>query len=453
MRAIAQLNHPNIVGAMDAGEVADIDGNVLHFFVMEYVPGQDLEEYIRAHGPLAATQACDIIHQVASALAEANKHQLVHRDIKPSNVQITPDGQAKLLDFGLARKFSSGLTEHGTLLGTLDFMAPEQVHDAHKVDIRADLYGLGGVLYWCLTGLLPFPNKDDFIRAMTSRLVQQPPAVRAVRPDVAIELEQVIQKMMALNPDDRYLTPEAVMQALLPFLKSALQSLGAGPSAIRPMQTASKIGDTVCSTQRSYNILLVDDDPIIRRFCRFLLQNEGMLCDEAESGEAALIALADKTYDLVILDVEMDDMSGMDVCLQVREMPICANLKVMMSSGNGNADTMANMLLRGADDFITKPYSSAQLQSKVKSLLRLKDAQDREEFLNHQLMTLNRQLEQALSARDSDIVDAQCPGPRACQNGRTPCQCEGLLSHAIAKVCTCFGRTGPALSSFLRLNR
>ncbi len=222
MRAIAQLNHPNIVGAMDAGEVADIDGNVLHFFVMEYVPGQDLEEYIRAHGPLAATQACDIIHQVASALAEANKHQLVHRDIKPSNVQITPDGQAKLLDFGLARKFSSGLTEHGTLLGTLDFMAPEQVHDAHKVDIRADLYGLGGVLYWCLTGLLPFPNKDDFIRAMTSRLVQQPPAVRAVRPDVAIELEQVIQKMMALNPDDRYLTPEAVMQALLPFLKSAL---------------------------------------------------------------------------------------------------------------------------------------------------------------------------------------------------------------------------------------
>jgi predicted methyltransferase MtxX (methanogen marker protein 4) len=100
IRAVAQLNHPNIVAAVDAGETADIDGKVLHFFVMEYVPGVDLEEFVKNQGPLAPALACDLIHQVASALDEAHKHHLVHRDIKPSNVLVTPDGLAKLLDFG-----------------------------------------------------------------------------------------------------------------------------------------------------------------------------------------------------------------------------------------------------------------------------------------------------------------------------------------------------------------
>src|SRR4029077_12033266 len=113
--------------------------------------------------------------------AEAHKHNLVHRDIKPSNVQVTPEGQAKLLDFGLARKFSRTLTEQGTLLGTLDYMAPEQISDAHAVDIRADLYGLGGVLYWCLTGSTPFPSQRDFMKELSYRLYQQPPNIREKR--------------------------------------------------------------------------------------------------------------------------------------------------------------------------------------------------------------------------------------------------------------------------------
>src|SRR5579862_5755976 len=116
IRTIAQLQHPNIVSAIDAGKTTDNRGTVLHFFVMEYVPGQDLEELVRTQGPLPPAQACDLMHQVASALAEAHKHQLVHRDIKPSNIQVTPEGQAKLLDFGLARTFSTGLTEQGVVL-------------------------------------------------------------------------------------------------------------------------------------------------------------------------------------------------------------------------------------------------------------------------------------------------------------------------------------------------
>src|SRR5205085_7404167 len=101
-----------------------------------------------ARGAMSTTEACDLAYQVGSALVEAQKQNLVHRDIKPSNILVTEDGQAKLLDFGLARHLPSRMTEPGTVLGTFNFMAPEQAYDASAVDIRADIYGLGATLYW-----------------------------------------------------------------------------------------------------------------------------------------------------------------------------------------------------------------------------------------------------------------------------------------------------------------
>src|SRR5262249_45397604 len=139
MRTVAQLRHPNIVAALDAGQCASRDPHapVLRYLVMEYVPGHDLEGYVAACGPLSVPLACDLMYQVAGALAEAHKHNLVHRDIKPSNVRVTPEGQAKLLDFGLARHLPNRMTEPGTVLGTIEYMAPEQARDAASVDIRA----------------------------------------------------------------------------------------------------------------------------------------------------------------------------------------------------------------------------------------------------------------------------------------------------------------------------
>jgi putative two-component system response regulator len=409
IRAIAQLNHPNIVGAIEMGEEANTDGSVLHYFVMEYVPGQDMEGLVDSSGPMAPAHACDLIHQVASALAEAHKHNLVHRDLKPSNVQVTPDGQAKLLDFGLARNFSTGVTERGAVLGTIDFMAPEQAQDAHMVDIRADIYGLGGVLYWCLTGSVPFPKKESFVKELSNRLFQLPPAVRTVRPELPVELENVIQKMMALHPDDRYSTPEDVMKALLPFLKMGMREhmLANSLSTLQNPALTQKTGQTICCEQRTYQVLLVDDDPTIRSFCRFLLQDDGIACDEADDGNDGVQMAVTKNYDIVLLDIEMGGMSGQDVCKEIREKLPASNLKIIMTSGNGNAESMAKMLLHGADDFITKPFSVGQLKSKIKSMVKLKEAQDRSEFLQHQLVAVNHQLEQSLTARNSDLVEAR----------------------------------------------
>jgi response regulator RpfG family c-di-GMP phosphodiesterase len=378
---------------------------VLHYFVMEYVPGQNLEEYVRHHGPLPPAKACDLIYQVAGALGEAHQKDLVHRDIKPSNILVTPEGQAKLLDFGLARQFTNRLTEPGTLLGTIDYMAPEQVRDASTVDIRADLYGLGGTLIWCLAGQTPFPPRDNTIQELTCRLNQQPPSVRSRRPDVPAELDAVIVRMMACDPDDRYATPRAVMNALLAFLKpESREHVFLNGRAAELQATLPAKADL---STRVYHILVADDDPGIRHFCRFSLEMEGMKCDEAGDGLQTLEAIASRRYDLVLLDWAMPGLTGLEVCRKLRETPPCANLKILMFSGHGTADDVAQVLAAGADDYLTKPFSIAQLSARLKAALRLKDAQDRSDLLNRHLLAVNHELEQNLNARDSDLVHAR----------------------------------------------
>ena len=220
MRVLARVQHPNIVAALDAGVrlASDLDVQNFHYLVMEYVVGTNLEQMVEK-APLSVSHACELAYQMASALDETHRHELIHRDIKPSNILETPEGVAKLLDFGLALHFGRRrLTNPGTLLGTLSYMAPEQVADSTTVDIRADLYGLGATLYFGLTGKPPFNSHGPWTHQVAARLTQPPPDVRVLRGDVPAELEAVIRRMMAHERDDRYPTPQSVMRALLPFV-------------------------------------------------------------------------------------------------------------------------------------------------------------------------------------------------------------------------------------------
>jgi response regulator RpfG family c-di-GMP phosphodiesterase len=404
MWAVGQLQHPNIVAAVDAGSVSESNPHspVLHYFVMEYVAGQDLEEYVKVHGPLTPSAACDLIHQVASALTEAQKHHLVHRDIKPSNILVTPDGQAKLLDFGLARHFRSRLTERGAVLGTLDYVAPEQARDASSVDIRADIYGLGGTLYWCLTGRMPFVSQGHAIQDLVSRLSQPPPLIRGCRPDVPEGLDTVVSRMMAVKPDDRYPTPQAVMRALVPFLNPEEYD-----ARLLPSRPGPKIFEDTDDLLDKHQVLIVDDEAVNRNLCRLVLESAGNQCAEAGDGLEALTALAAKPYDLVLLDIQMPGMKGTELLRRLRENPPCPHLKVIMISGRETGDEMAEMMSVGADDYLTKPFSMVQLRARVKAALSLKDVQDRSDRLNRTLLTLNHELEQTLTARDSDLVHAR----------------------------------------------
>jgi len=410
-RAVGRLHHPNIVAAIDAGEepARGPDAPAIPYFVMELVPGVDLER-AAATAPLPVGFACLIGHQVADALIEAHRLGLIHRDIKPSNVLVTPEGQAKLLDFGLARlPGEERLTRTGAQLGTVGYMAPEQSRNAHTVDCRADVFGLGATLFYALTGQVPFA---DLIASFGP-----PPSARALRPEIPAGLDAVLSRMMAADPNQRYANAEATMRALLPFLPQSASVAAVLPSVkastppaigvpLRPARSSDAHSPATTHTAPS-RVLIVDDQPDIRRLCRVALGAEGLVCDEAGDGPTAVSLAASKSYDLVLLDVDLPGFSGEEVLRRLRQRPPTQHLKVVMFSGAASGDDLSRILLAGADDFVTKPFSVIQLRARVKTALRLKDAQDRSDVLNRELLTVNTELEQALEARDGELLRAR----------------------------------------------
>jgi response regulator RpfG family c-di-GMP phosphodiesterase len=154
-------------------------------------------------------------------------------------------------------------------------------------------------------------------------------------------------------------------------------------------------------------VLVIDDNPQVRQFCRMALQSAGLRCDEAADGERALAAVRVRSYELALLDVDMPGAGGPEVCRRLRAEPPGPHFKIVMMSGRADSDEMSEMLLAGADDFLAKPFSSVQLQARVKTALRLKEAQDRSDRLNRELLEVNHGLEQSLTARDGDLVEAR----------------------------------------------
>jgi hypothetical protein len=229
VRAAAQLQHPNIVTAHDADRAGD-----RHFLVMEYVEGVSLAHLLRERGPLPVAVACAYVRQAALGLQHAHERGLVHRDIKPDNLMRTADETVKVLDFGLAaltaERGPDGLTSANVVMGTPDYMAPEQAEDARAADIRADVYSLGCTLYELLTGQVPYPAPTGLRKVLAHR--DKPlPSVRDLRPEVPPELAEVLARMLFKRPADRYQTPGEVAEALAPF---ATTTPGAGELGRRP---------------------------------------------------------------------------------------------------------------------------------------------------------------------------------------------------------------------------
>jgi serine/threonine-protein kinase len=247
MHAVARLSHANIVSAVDSELVGQTN-----FFAMEYVEGTDLGKLVQLSGPLKFPLACDYIRQASLGMQHAHEHGLVHRDIKPANLLVTglsktpgppsppPKGMrpaggsgqihelgkgvVKILDMGLARLRQSGaagdnpvaLTMEGTMMGTPDYLAPEQARNAKDADIRSDIYSLGCTFYYLLTGQPPFPG-NSVMQKLFQHQKEEPKPVEAIRSNVPPELPPILKKMMAKQPADRYQTPGEVAKALEPL--------------------------------------------------------------------------------------------------------------------------------------------------------------------------------------------------------------------------------------------
>jgi serine/threonine protein kinase len=221
-RAAGALDHVNLVKAHDIDQ-----DNGLHFLVMDYVDGSNLQEIISRFGPLPVERACHYIRQAAQGLQAAHVAGLVHRDIKPANILLDRQGVVRVLDLGLARFFSDHndpLTlkyDHNNVLGTADYVAPEQALNSHDVDIRADIYGLGGTFYFLLAGQPLFPD-GQITQKLIWHQTRQPKPIRALRPEVPKEVAAIVERMIDKDPDKRYQTPVAVIEALVPWTANPL---------------------------------------------------------------------------------------------------------------------------------------------------------------------------------------------------------------------------------------
>ena len=229
-RAAAALDHRNIVRAYDV----DNDGSN-HYLVMEYVEGRDLQHVVKEDGPMNYAVAAEYIRQAAEGLAHAHQAGLIHRDVKPANLLVDRKNVVKVLDLGLARftdedKASLTRAYDETVLGTADYLAPEQALDSHGVDARADIYGLGCSLYFLLTGHPPFPDGTLPQRLMMHQK-QQPPSIYLDRPDAPPDLVDICMKMMAKKADHRHQSAAEVAQVLAQWLATHGHAVESGSSA------------------------------------------------------------------------------------------------------------------------------------------------------------------------------------------------------------------------------
>ncbi|MHB9064660.1 MAG: serine/threonine protein kinase [Pirellulaceae bacterium] len=234
--ATASLDHPNIVRLYDIDNEGDI-----HYLVMEYVPGRDLQTMVSHSGPLDPAMAARYIAQAARGLQYAHDARLIHRDVKPANLLIDDHGALKILDLGLALYSREGATSltllhNENVLGTADYLAPEQALSSHDVDSRVDIYSLGCTLYYLLTGHPPFPEGTLAQRIAKHQSVM-PPSIRLDRPDCPADLVHICTTMMQKDPRHRYPTMQAVADALEAW--------------VRTQQTAAKVYATPAASVRT----------------------------------------------------------------------------------------------------------------------------------------------------------------------------------------------------------
>lgn len=353
-RAVARLQHPNIVTCLDAGRDPPRypGGSAREYYVMDLVPGADLHAVVNREGPLPVHRAAALFRQVAEALAEAHRHGLVHRDIKPSNILVTPDWTAKLLDFGLARHPTRTFTEPGAIVGSIGYMAPEQVESPSRVDGRADVFGLGASLFLALTGMEPFQTSGLGLAVLARRLATASPRLRQYRPELPVELDDLVAKLMAPDPDHRFPSAAAAAAALVPFTRW------------KPEQIP---GRSNANIQRP-RVLIVDDDPDVRVYIRSLLEPEHH-CTEAADGGEGLAIVESQSFDLVLVDQEMPRLDGAKLIAKMLQAATGTGPMVLYMSGRVPTESLGGLLLAGADDFIRKPFNPPEFLSRVRGLL------------------------------------------------------------------------------------
>ncbi|NLX95597.1 MAG: serine/threonine protein kinase [Rhodopirellula sp.] len=336
-RAVGALDHPNIVRAYDVNKAVQ-DDREINYLVMQYVDGQDLQRRIQEHGVADYHEAAEWIRQAAEGLSHAHEAGFVHRDIKPANLLVDSRGVVKILDLGLARFFhdedgSPNGDQAGAVVGTADYLAPEQVVTPQDVDARADIYSLGQTFYFALTGHPPFPDGSVPQRLMAHQM-KFPEPIQRQRPDVPAELVGIINRMTAKKPKDRYQTAREVSEALKKWLEGSPEISGFMRRFIRTGPSNTPPPSVVHPRPRSDS----DEDDVDLDLAPI---EEEQQRDEDESVSGASDSQSASTTDAISPNVSNDEtISSAD--LQPTESPI--DLSSELDDLSGPSDPLAELL-------------------------------------------------------------------------------------------------------------
>jgi serine/threonine protein kinase len=389
VEAVARLSHPNIVMAYDADEA-----EVGHFLVMEFVNGRDLATEVQKRGPLPVPEAVGCILQAARALEYAHGQGIIHRDIKPANLLREVGGVVKVADLGLARindtrgqppENASALTQAGTIMGTVDFMSPEQALGATNVDHRTDIYSLGCTLYFLLTGRPPY--QDASLMAILLKHREAPiPSLREARSEVPADLDQVFRRMVAKKPDERFASLAEVVRALVALtIVPAQQAMPPLPLAGQPEPQSPTVSITPTNQDAAIQtvafvpasepvpagktILLVEPSRtqavIIRKYLQELGFEETIT---TPSGQKALTIARESLPRVVISALHLPDMTGVQLAQQIRDELKTAAPGFVLISSEAESSGAGSLSKCGKAVLLHKPFTPEQLAEALKSV-------------------------------------------------------------------------------------
>lgn len=395
VETIAQLGHPNIVMAYDADEA-----EVGHFLVMEFVNGHDLASEVEKHGTLSVEATVEYIAQAAAGLEYAHTKGIIHRDIKPANLMLTSEGGIKVADLGLARlteATSSGeqsnfsITQAGGVLGTVDYMPPEQAIDSTTIDHRADIYSLGCTLYFLLAGKPPYAA-GSLMGLMLQHREGKIPDLRAVAPKAPLALVSAFERMIAKKVEDRPASMSDVirlMEALKPQVKgltdrpirseatlAASEDMfhkttisGAGSSlAVSNVLHAGGANASLSDTRRLTELVLVLVEPSRTQssIFRSYLTNLGLLnVHSTGSGAQAVALVKQHRANAIISTMHLSDMTGVQLATLMREDAECANAGFVLMSSESDTSQAQAVLDNPRSVLLMKPFDLKQLAQSI----------------------------------------------------------------------------------------
>ena len=384
VETIARLYHPNIVMAYDADEGADGP-----FLVMEFVDGRDLDSEVAKAGPLPVTDAVECVIQAARGLEYAHARGIVHRDIKPANLLRDAEGVVKVADLGLARLNaadggSTSLTQAGMVVGTAQYMAPEQAVDSGQVDHRADIYSLGCTLYYLLTGSSPY--RAVSIMAMLLKHRDAPiPDLCEARPDIPPELHTVFRLMVAKAPEDRYPSMAEVVRDL-EQVQSRINPVGALTAewSPQPAAPAARLDQTVeldrttttdptpAREERVAGLTVVLVEPSRTQagiIGRYLAQFGAGAVHVTGSGREGIEIAKRERADALISAMHLSDMTGVELARAVAADPACGGLGVVVATSEADAEHAVGLPSSPRVVVLTKPFDAQQLALSVASVV------------------------------------------------------------------------------------